>query len=89
MGHIHNTSNIHGLTIYHTYHTQACTSIYADTWPLTPVQTRLVSANEVLMRPFPIPFTLLSMLILRDSGRYAYNSEGVAGRYSKRAWGEH
>ena len=31
----------------------------------------------------------LGPLILRDSGRYAYNSEGVADRYSKRAWGEH
>ena len=28
-------------------------------------------------------------LILRDIGRYAYNSEGVSGRYAKRAWGEH
>ena len=39
-------------------------SIYVDTWPLTPVQTRLVSVNEVLMRQFPIPFTLLSMVLL-------------------------
>ena len=31
----------------------------------------------------------LGPLILRDSSRYAYNSEGVSGRYSKRAWGEH
>ena len=35
------------------------------------------------------PESNLGPLILRDSGRYAYNSEGVAGRYSKRAWGEH
>ena len=35
------------------------------------------------------PESNLGPLILRDSSRYAYNSEGVAGRYSKRAWGEH
>ena len=35
------------------------------------------------------PESNLGPLILRDSGRYAYKSEGVAGRYSKRAWGEH
>ena len=27
--------------------------------------------------------------ILRDSGQYAHNSEGVSVRYAKRAWGEH
>ena len=27
--------------------------------------------------------------LIRDSGRYTYKSEGAAGRYSKRAWGEH
>ena len=30
----------------------------------------------------------LGPLTLRCNGRYAYNSEGVTDRYSKRAWGE-